>query len=136
MAVDRRARLLVVLALVGAGGALAFAGAAPEGYLGAASIAADPGAFEGEEVELKASVVEGSLRRDAMPMTFLVDDGRATLEVRWDPARPVPDHEAGGTIEGKNVILHGTVRVDPETGLAYLEAHEMQVGCASKYRAA
>lgn len=144
------AKLAIVLALVAAGGALAYAGAAPEGYLGAAAIAADPRAFEGREVELKASVVEGSLRRavcdtarssadacgrDALPVTFLLDDGQATLPVRWDPATPLPDHEAGGTIEGKNVVVHGVVRVD-EAGAPYLAAHEMQVGCASKYRAA
>lgn len=129
------AKLAVVLALVASGGALAYAGAAPEGYLGAAAIVADPRAFEGQEVEIKASVVEGSLRRDSLPLTFLLDDGQATLPVQWDPATPLPDHEAGGTIEGKNVVVHGVVRVD-EAGAPYLAAHEMQVGCASKYRAA
>lgn len=127
-------KVLVVLGLVAAGGLLAFAGAAPEGYASAADVAADPAAFVGQDLEVKATVVEGSLDRDAVPLTFLVDDGRATLRVRWDPARPLPDHEAGGTIEGKNVVVHGTVMQDA-SGAAYLLAHEMQVGCASKYRA-
>ena len=126
------AKLLVVAGLVGAGALLAFAGAAPEGYAGVAALATDPAAFAGEDVEVKASVVEGSLDRDAM--RFVIADGHATLPVRWDPAKPLPDHEAGGTIEGKNVVVKGTLLM--EEGGAVLLAREMQVGCASKYRAA
>jgi hypothetical protein len=47
---------------------------------------------------------------------------------------PLPDHEAGGTIEGKNVIVKGVV-VQGADGPRLL-AREMKVGCASKYRAA
>jgi cytochrome c-type biogenesis protein CcmE len=130
--VRKGTKLLLVVGLVAAGGALAFAGAAPEGYAGVATIAADPAAFDGTEVEVKASVVEGSLDRDAL--RFLVDDGRGALPVRWDPARPLPDHEAGGTIEGKNVVVKGVVVL--EDGAPVLHATDMQVGCASKYRAA
>lgn len=125
-------KLLVVAGLVAAGALLAFAGAAPEGYAGVAALATDPAAFAGEEVEVKATVVEGSLDRDGM--RFLIEDGHATLPVRWDPAKPLPDHEAGGTIEGKNVVVKGTLVL--EEGGAVLFAQEMQVGCASKYRAA
>ena len=125
-------KLLVVAGLVGAGALLAFAGAAPEGYQGVAALATDPAAFEGDEVEVKATVVEGSLDRDAM--RFVLADGHATLPVRWDPAQPLPDHEAGGTIEGKNVVVKGTLAM--EDGAAVLLATGMQVGCASKYRAA
>lgn len=127
------AKLLVVAGLVAAGALLAFAGAAPEGYAGVAALATDPAAFAGEEVEVKATVVEGSLDREAL--RFLIGDGHATLPVRWDPARPLPDHEAGGTIEGKNVVVKGALVVEAD-GAAVLVAREMQVGCASKYRAA
>ncbi|HWH08911.1 MAG TPA: cytochrome c maturation protein CcmE, partial [Candidatus Thermoplasmatota archaeon] len=130
--VRKGAKLLVLVGLVAAGGLLAFAGAAPQGYAGVAALASDPAAFAGEEVEVKATVVEGSLDREAM--RFVIGDGHATLPVRWDPARPLPDHEAGGTIEGKNVVVKGTLVV--EEGGAVLLAREMQVGCASKYRAA
>lgn len=129
------AKLLIVAALVAAGGALALVGAAPEGYAATSAIVEDPAAFEGTEVEVKAAVVEGSLQRGALPVTFLLDDGRAVLPVRWDPARPLPDEETGGTIEGKNVVVRGTVLLD-ERGAPYLMAHGMQVGCVSKYQAA
>lgn len=127
-------KLLLVGILVAAGATLAYAGAAPQGLRSVEEVVADPGAYAGEELELKASVVEGSLNRTALPVTFLVQDGAGVLEVRWDPALPLPDHEAGGTIEGKNVVLHGTLHLD-ERG-PYLLAHDMQVGCASKYRPA
>jgi cytochrome c-type biogenesis protein CcmE len=126
----RAARLGIVVALVAAGGALAFAGAAPEGYKSVGDVLDDPAAFEGREVELKATVVEGSLQRGAEELSFRVADGERSMLVRWDPAVPIPDHEAGGTIEGKNVVLHGHLHEG-----AFV-AHEMIVGCASKYRAA
>lgn len=127
------AKVALLLLLVGAGGALAYAGAMPEGYESVGAVVDDPAAYEGREVGLKATVVPGSLDRAAEPVRFLVADGARTLEVRWDPAHPLPDHEAGGTIEGKNVVVHGTLARDG-TGAPYLLAHEMQVGCASKYR--
>lgn len=128
----KAARLGIVLALLAAGGALAFAGAMPEGYRSVGQVVAAPHEFEGEELELKATVVEGTLERNATPVRFLVADGTDHLEVRWDPARPLPDHEAGGSIEGRNVVVKGTlVR---EGDVAYLLATSMQVGCASKYR--
>lgn len=131
--VKRAARLLLLLALVVAGATLAYAGAQPQGYLGAGEVARDAAAYEGRAVEVKGTVVEGSLVRNDEPVRFLVGDGERTLEVRWDPAHPLPDHEAGGTIEGKNVVVHGTVMRD-ESGAPYLLADQMQVGCASKYR--
>lgn len=129
----RGAKLGVLLALFAAGGALAFAGALPQGYLTVADVVADPAGHEGRAVELKGSVVPGSLVRDEEPVRFLIEDGARTIEVRWDPAHPLPDHEAGGTIEGKSVVVRGTVTVDAD-GTPYVTAHEMQVGCASKYR--
>lgn len=127
----RVAKLAVVVALVAAGGALALVGALPEGLRSVSDLAADPARFEGREVELKATVLEGSLDRNATPMRFLVGDGSAVLEVRWDPALPLPDHEAGGTIEGKNVVVHGVLRREGDA--IFLLANDMQVGCASKY---
>lgn len=131
---QRSVKLLVLLGLVAAGGVLAFAGAAPEGYAGVADVVRDPASFQGKEMELKASVVEGSLVRDALPVTFLVEDGDAVLRVRWDPAVPLPDQDAGGTIEGRSVVVQGRLLADAEG--TYLLARGMQVGCASKYRAA
>lgn len=127
------AKLLLLVLLAAAGGALAFAGAMPEGLDSVGEVLADPSAYEGREVGLKATVVEGSLERASEPVRFLLADGASTLEVRWDPAQPLPDHEAGGTIEGRNVVVHGTLMRD-EDGAPYLLATEMQVGCASKYR--
>lgn len=130
----REIRILLLVGVLLSGGALAFAGAQPEGYLTVAQVVDDPGAHDGE-VHLKGSIVEGSLERDALPVRFLVADGARTLEVRWDPALPLPDHEAGGTIEGKNVVVRGHVMRTDE-GRLFLLAHEMTVGCASKYRPA
>jgi cytochrome c-type biogenesis protein CcmE len=127
--VDKRLRVGILLGLLAAGGALAFAGAQPQGYLTVAQ------AIEGEHahaVHVKATVVEGSLVRDAEPVRFLIADGAQTLEVRWDPAHPLPDHEAGGTIEGKSVVVEG--ELVREGDAFFLLAHGMQVGCASKYR--
>lgn len=131
--VRKSLRLGILLGVLVAGGALAFAGAQPQGYASVAQVLDAP--EEGQELDVKASVVEGSLRRDATPVTFQIADGARTLEVRWDPAHPLPDHEAGGTIEGKNVVVRGTLERDAD-GTLYLLAHEMTVGCASKYRPA
>lgn len=129
----KTAKVVLLLLLVGAGGALAFAGAMPEAYESVGAVVDDPARFEGREVGIKATVVPGTLDRAVEPVRFLAADGARALEVRWDPAHPLPDHEAGGTIEGRNVVIHGTLLRD-EAGVPYLLAHEMQVGCASKYR--
>lgn len=124
---------ILVLLLV-AGGALAYAGSRPEGYQGVADVVANPGAFAGREVQLKASVVPGSLERAADPVAFVIEDGHARLPVQWDPARPLPDQEAGGSIEGKNVVVTGIVVTDASG--THLVARDITVGCASKYRPA
>lgn len=129
----RALKLGLLLGVLAAGGALAFAGAAPQGYASVAQVLDAPAV--GEEYHLKASVLEGSLDRNATPVTFALVEGAQTLEVRWDPAHPIPDHEAGGTIEGKNVVVRGTLERDA-AGTLYLAAREMTVGCASKYRPA
>lgn len=120
-------KLLIVLALVLAGATLAYAGAAPQGYANVTDAYAAP---DGKDLDLKGSIVEGSLDRTASPITFVVEDGANTLLVQWDPALPLPDGEAGGSIEGKNVVLHGSMHD------GVFVAHGMIVGCASKYRAA
>lgn len=129
--VARAAKVVLALALVGAGGAIAFAGALPEGAKAASDVLADPARYEGRDVELKGSVLEGTLVRGDT-IRFLLGDGGRAIEVVWDPALPLPDHEAGGTIEGKNVVVHGIVARDA-AGEPYLLAHDMAVGCASKY---
>lgn len=128
----RGLRIGLLVGVLLAGGLLAFAGAQPQGFLTVAQVAEDPLAFMGRDVDVKATVVEGSLVRNATPVRFEIADGAHALEVRWDPARPLPDHEAGGTIEGKSIVVKGRIVTDP-TG-TYLLAHEMTVGCASKYR--
>lgn len=128
----RGLRIGILVAVLVAGGALAFAGAQPQGFLTVAQVVEDPASHTGRELDVKASVVEGSLDRNATPMTFEIADGAHALQVRWDPAHPLPDHEAGGTIEGKSVVVRGTLLADASG--TYLLAHEMTVGCASKYR--
>jgi cytochrome c-type biogenesis protein CcmE len=128
------AKVALLLALVLAGAALAYAGSRPEGYQGVEAVVANPAAFAGHDVELKATIVEGSVNRTGDPITFLVADGNAQLLVHWDPATPLPDQEAGGTIEGKNVVVTGFVVTDPSG--THLVARDLKVGCASKYRAA
>ena len=122
----------LLLGVLLAGGALAFAGAQPQGFATVAQVLDAP--EPGRTYDVKASVVEGSLERHTTPVTFSIADGARTLQVRWDPARPLPDHEAGGSIEGKNVVVRGVLA--EEEGVLYLLAHEMTVGCASKYRPA
>ncbi|HVM46035.1 MAG TPA: cytochrome c maturation protein CcmE, partial [Candidatus Thermoplasmatota archaeon] len=120
----RTLRLGILLGVLVAGGALAFAGAQPQGYRSVGELVDAPERFEGREVDVKASVLEGSLARGATPVTFLIVDGARSLEVRWDPALPLPDGEAGGTIEGKNVVVRGLLLRDAD-GALYLAAHEM-----------
>jgi len=133
--VKKGAKLAIVLLVLAAGATLAFVGASPAGYKNVSDVVADPG-LVGHDVELKASVVDGSVERGASLVTFRVTDAARALAVRWGPALPLPDQEAGGTIEGKNVVLTGTLERDASTGELYLRATGMQVGCASKYRAA
>jgi cytochrome c-type biogenesis protein CcmE len=132
--VKKGARLLVVLAFLGAGAALAFAGAAPEGYKSVGDVARDPQAWAGRDVELKATIVPGSLDRGNGTVTFLAADGAHELLVRWDPALPLPEHEAGGSLDGKSVVVSGVVGLGDEG--PFLLARDMKVGCASKYEAA
>ena len=132
MPVKPAVRIGILVAVLVAGGALAFAGAQPQGFLTVAQVVDDPEAHRGRALDVKASVVEGSLVRNATPITFEIADGARVLQVRWDPAHPLPDHEAGGTIEGKSVVVRGELVTDASG--TYLLAHEMTVGCASKYR--
>jgi len=132
--VHQGAKVGLLLLLVVAGGALAYAGSRPEGYQGVGDVVANPAAFAGKDLQLKATVVEGSVNRTGAPITFVIEDGHARLPVQWDPQKPLPDQEAGGTIEGKNVVVTGYV-VSDAAG-AHLVARDLSVGCASKYRPA
>ena len=127
----RQAKLIVVLALVLAGAALAYAGASPEGYATVADVMRDPSAHEGKAFQLKASVASV----DRANGSFTLADGATLLVAKWDPSVPFPDQEAGGTIEGKNVIVTGVMSTSA-SGAPVLLASDMKVGCASKYRAA
>lgn len=128
------ARLLVVLAFVAVGGLLAYAGAAPEGFKSVTEVVRDPAAFEGRAVELRATIAVGSLERSGDTVRFLAADDVHELEVRWNPSIPLPEHEAGGTLEGKSVVVSGVLHLTDE-GM-FLMADDMKVGCASKYEAA
>ncbi len=131
---NKSARLLVVVGFVLAGAALAYAGSAPEGFKSVADVARDPVAFDGQRVDLKATVLEGSLLRGNETIRFVAIDGVHELPVVWDPAIPLPEHEAGGTIEGRSIVVSGTVLFGDDG--PYLLADDMKVGCASKYEAA
>lgn len=123
---QRRTRLLLAALVAVAGGALAFAGTAPK----ALATVSDAAAMEpGETVELRATVKPGTVEKNATPTTFVVTDGDRDLRVLWD--RELPEHEAGGTLEGRLVVVTGVL----ERGSAglLLRATDLQVGCASKY---
>ncbi|HLE97724.1 MAG TPA: cytochrome c maturation protein CcmE [Candidatus Thermoplasmatota archaeon] len=124
----RRARLALLLTLAAAGGALAFAGALPSGYATVGDVVAGAVEHQGE-VTVKAAVLEGSVQRDADPVRFVLTDGASRISVVWD--RTLPEHEAGGSLEGRTVVVTGTVT--ERDGEMVLVATDMQVGCASKY---
>ncbi|MHB8605279.1 MAG: cytochrome c maturation protein CcmE domain-containing protein [Thermoplasmatota archaeon] len=127
----RSAKLALVLLFVVAGGLIAFAGASPAGYHSVADVASHPTTYANGPISMKASVAPGSLRENATPITFVVAEGSDALTVEWATNKALPMHEAGGTIEGRNVVLHGSL-VARNGGWVFL-ADDMQVGCASKY---
>lgn len=127
--VRRRSRVLIAALLAVAGGALAFAGTAPK----ALATVSDAAAMDsGQHVEVRGTVKVGTVERNATPTTFVVTDGTRDLRVLWD--RELPEHEAGGTLEGRIVVVTGTLE---RAGAALvLRASDIKVGCASKYEAA
>ncbi len=127
----RAAKLALVLAAVAAGAAIVLVGARPEAYRSAGDLAADPAAFEGKAVQLKTTVRPGSLDRNATPLSFVVEDDAGALRVAWAGIAPPPEHEAGGSLDGRTVVLRGALVRDGEAWV--FRATEMQVGCASKY---
>lgn len=129
----KRAKLALVLLVAAAGGLIAFAGAQPEGYKSVRDLAASPESFDGREVQVKASVAVGSLTRD--PLAFALEEGTTRLRVEWASPKPIPEHEAGGTVEGRNVVVTGALARGAD-GDWVLRATDMQVGCASKYEPA
>lgn len=130
----KRAKLALVLVLLAAGAALAFVGATPAAYRTVGDLAADPTSYAGRSVDVKANVLAGSVDRSNGTFAFAINDERATLPVVWDSMKPLPEHEAGGSIEGRTVVLRGTLA--ERDGRWVLLAEEMQVGCASKYEPA
>lgn len=123
-------RVVVLLAFAAAGAGLAFAGAMPEGYATVADIVAGSAHGHGGSVTVKATLVD--LDRNATPVTFALTDGVSRLPVVWE--RALPEHEAGGSIEGRTVVVSG--RVETRDGVSVLVGDDMQVGCASKYERA
>lgn len=131
---NKRAKLAIVLLVVAAGGALAFAGAAPQAMRTASDLAQSPDDFSGTTVQLKAAVRAGSVERGNGTFAFVVEDDASALRVEWASAKPLPEHEAGGSIEGRVVVLTGALARD-DAGWVF-RATDMQVGCASKYEPA
>ena len=127
---EKRWKILLVLAVASAGTAIAFVGAMPEGFKSVSDLVVDAHRYEGRMVELKATVVPASLDRTGDGFRFLVTDDATELLVVW--TKPIPNHEAGGTIEGRTVQLKGTLTRDAQHGYVF-HAEDMVVGCASKY---
>lgn len=126
--VAHRARVVALLAFSLAGAGLAFAGAMPEGYATVGDVVAGSAHGHSDRVTVKATVAEGSLER-GNATRFVLTDGATELPVVWTKA--LPDDEMGGSIEGKTVVLTGSVVM--EDGKPVLHGETMQVGCASKY---
>ncbi|HVL48650.1 MAG TPA: cytochrome c maturation protein CcmE [Candidatus Thermoplasmatota archaeon] len=131
----RAAKLAIVLLLVAAGGALALIGVAPQELKSVATLVDDPEPWIGRDVGLKATVREGSLVRANGTVAFDVVGDHRVLPVRWASHHAVPEHDAGGTLEGRTVVVEGRLARDGAGALVFL-AHDMQVGCASKYEPA
>lgn len=111
-------RILLGLTLLVGGGVVALAGAAPQASLTPSEALSHEG-----EASVKGMVVSV----DEAARTFVLTDGASELTVRASralPATVVP--EAGVVVEGTLVL---------EAGVVVLEAHEVQVGCPSKYEA-
>lgn len=125
----RRGRVFVLLAFAFAGAGLAFAGAMPEAYATVGDVVAGAAHGHADRVTIKASVLEGSLAKDGNATRFTLTDGASELPVVW--TRAMPDHETGGSIEGKTVVITGAVAL--VDGRPVLMGETMQVGCASKY---
>jgi cytochrome c-type biogenesis protein CcmE len=127
-------KLAIVLGLVVGGATLAFAGASPAALKGVTDVARDPAALAGKEIQVKATIAAGSVNRTASPLTFAIEEPGARFPVVWTSPKPIPEEEAGGTIEGRTVVVKGIVA--QQGGQWVLLASDMQVGCASKYEPA
>ncbi|HWG90130.1 MAG TPA: cytochrome c maturation protein CcmE [Candidatus Thermoplasmatota archaeon] len=128
---NKQAKILLVLALAAAGTAIAFVGSLDEGFKSVSEIVQEAPDYEGRHVELKATIVPGSLNRTADDhFTFQITDDKTELSVLW--TKPIPNHEAGGSIDGRTVTIKGFLQADPHKGYVF-HAEDMVVGCASKY---
>lgn len=126
------AKVAVALALVAAGAGIALAGASPDAHRTVTDVHEDPALGPGADVEVKATVVEGSVNRSADPTTFLLGDDRNELLVRYH--EPIPVEQVGGTLDGRTAVVGGVLAEDP-AGTLLLEGDRLEVGCASKYEA-
>lgn len=83
-------------------------------------------ALDGQAVTVRGTVLEGSIVEDGPTLVeFVVADHLEQLRVVY--GQNPPDN-----FGVKEVVLQATL-VTGEDGTPYLEAHAIQVGCASKY---
>jgi len=122
----RRTRLLLVVAVGVAGAGVAVAGVLPQGFVSVQDVAGHPHQFAGQEVHVKAVVVDGSVARgDGLFALFKIADGPSQLPVEYKGSLP---EMFGG---GRTVVVSGMV--DERASGPVLVASSIQGGCASKY---
>lgn len=124
-------RVVAALALVVVGAGVAFAGASPDEHRTVTDVLTSPHLGPGDEVQVKATVANGTVNRSAEPTTFLLTDTRNELRVRY--RKPIALERVGGTLGGRTAVVGGTLdRVD---GTLVLDGTSLKLGCASKYQA-
>lgn len=124
------AKVLVAILLLVAGTGIAFAGASPDEHRTVTDVVTSPRLDPGDEVHVKATVAEGSLNRNATPTTFLLEDPRNQLLVRYP--KPIPLERVEGTLGGRTAVVAGVL--DRADGQLVLDGTNLDLGCASKYR--
>lgn len=123
-------KVLVALALVAAGTGIAFAGASPDEHRTVTQAVTDPRWGPGDDVQVKGTVVNGTLNRSADPTTFLLGDDRNELLVRYHGN--IPMERVDGTLGGRTAVVGGALAADD--GRLVLDGESLELGCASKYR--
>lgn len=123
-------KVLAAVLLLVAGTGIAFAGSSPDEHRTVTDVVTDPRLGPGDEVHVKATVAEDSLDRNATPTTFLLEDPRNQLRVRYDD--PIPLERVDGTLGGRTAVVAGLL--DRADGQLVLDGTNLELGCASKYR--
>jgi cytochrome c-type biogenesis protein CcmE len=122
-------RVVAALALLVVGAGVAFAGASPDEHRTVTDVVATAGVGPGDEVEVKATVANGTYNASADPPIFLLTDGRNELLVRYHGT--IPTERVDGTLEGRTAVVGGTLA--DEDGTLVLDGTSLELGCASKY---